>query len=489
MSSRSPIVPWLVLFVGILIVFYTFYEATLLANSIDSERFDAQTEELADAISDRMLAYEQVLAGGRGLFAASQSVERHEWKSFVDAQRIQERFPGIQAIGYVERVTRDELDSFVDGVRQQGIEDYSITPENDKDEYYPVKFIEPSDIRNQRALGFDISSEPLRRMAIEYARDTGDVSITGKVILVQETKVNTQPGLLMLMPYYGGDVSAASVEERRAALQGLVYAAFRANDLMTGIVGATVRDVSFMIYDDTLDDDNLLYDYGAIVGYNENDYDPTLVNTIELRFGERTWVVTFTALKSIHTPATTIGPYVVLIAGFTLAFMFFYILRSSLQLRNDVSELSRMVQEIANGNLGVQLDSKFKTGNAIRNLAADAGRMRDNIRKHTSDLEKANVDLLSVEKAKDEFMSMISHELKTPIVPIRGYAEMLLKPGLLGSLTPKQNKAAETILKNSHRLELLVQDVLDVYKLDMNRLRFSKKKVTVEELVHQPMLT
>ena len=85
--------------------------------------------------------------------------------------------------------------------------------------------------------------------------------------------------------------------------------------------------------------------------------------------------------------------------------------------------------------------------------------------------------------AKEEFMSMISHELKTPLVPARGYLEMLLRQKKLGELNEKQKKFINIIYRNILKLEYLVNDVLDIYKLDIGKLRFFKKLVNVEELI------
>jgi signal transduction histidine kinase len=85
-------------------------------------------------------------------------------------------------------------------------------------------------------------------------------------------------------------------------------------------------------------------------------------------------------------------------------------------------------------------------------------------------------------------MSMINHELKTPLVPIKGYADMLLKPNIMGQLNEKQKKAVSSISYNVGKLELLVSDILDVYKLDMGKLSISRKDVDVGQMITSNML-
>src|SRR5579872_5758013 len=82
--------------------------------------------------------------------------------------------------------------------------------------------------------------------------------------------------------------------------------------------------------------------------------------------------------------------------------------------------------------------------------------------------------------AKDEFSAMITHELNTPLVPILGYCKML-KTSMLGKVVPEQLEALEIIEKNAKRLESLIADIMDVRKLDLNKLRFSIGDLSIDE--------
>ncbi|MFQ5781907.1 MAG: ATP-binding protein [Nitrosopumilus sp.] len=79
---------------------------------------------------------------------------------------------------------------------------------------------------------------------------------------------------------------------------------------------------------------------------------------------------------------------------------------------------------------------------------------------------------------KNEFASMITHELKTPLTPIRGYCEML-KEDSLGKLTDEQLECISTIDSNASHLEQLIADILDAQKLDMGRMVFHKQSFPV----------
>lgn len=123
----------------------------------------------------------------------------------------------------------------------------------------------------------------------------------------------------------------------------------------------------------------------------------------------------------------------------------------------------------------------------FRNWSKD---LENEVKKRTLELKEANhrletinEKLIASESAKLEFISMVSHELRTPLMPIKAYAGMLLRPTYTGELNSKQKKAIESILRNVTLLERLVEDVLDVYKLEMNRLKLYKQETTVRNLV------
>ena len=98
-------------------------------------------------------------------------------------------------------------------------------------------------------------------------------------------------------------------------------------------------------------------------------------------------------------------------------------------------------------------------------------------------LKKTNEELIENENKKGEFISMIAHELRTPLVPIKGYTEMLLKPEKMGQLNEKQKKSVHAIYRNVKKLESLVDDVLDVYKLDLGKIHLSKKAVMISNML------
>jgi PAS domain S-box-containing protein len=105
------------------------------------------------------------------------------------------------------------------------------------------------------------------------------------------------------------------------------------------------------------------------------------------------------------------------------------------------------------------------------------------IKQQLKELEQANLELLHKEKLKDEFLSMASHELKTPLTPIIGWCSAL-KSGMLGKLSEEQYTAIDTIESNAIKLEKLISDMLDVQKLELNEMKFNIGDVDIDRLLN-----
>jgi len=200
-------------------------------------------------ITQRMSAHEQVLRGAAGLFAASHEVERSEFREYVAAQRLDENYPGIQGVGFASLVPAAERARYVAAVRKEGFRTFSILPEGERDPYTSILYLEPFSGRNLRALGYDMFSEPIRRAAMEAARDSGLAALSGKVTLVQETARGPQAGCLLYLAVYRNGAPHQDVLERRANLVGWVYEPFRMGDLMSGVMGERESELDLRVYD------------------------------------------------------------------------------------------------------------------------------------------------------------------------------------------------------------------------------------------------
>jgi CHASE1-domain containing sensor protein len=93
-------------------------------------QFDFTTNEIANAIADRLQDYEQTLWGGAGLLASLPTATLAQWVTYVDGLKIQERLPGIQGIAFAKAISPSEEDAHIREVRTEGVfANYDIQPQ------------------------------------------------------------------------------------------------------------------------------------------------------------------------------------------------------------------------------------------------------------------------------------------------------------------------------------------------------------------------
>src|SRR5205814_1679730 len=182
--------PLVITFASVVVLFI--YASGWEENRLKLE-FEHRTDNLAQQLTKTFVGYLDVLHSVENFFASTASVERNEFQTF--AQRLISRHPGILAISWNIRVPDSERTNFEQAARADGSVNFQLTemgparelvPANRRSEYVPVYFLEPREA-NERALGFDTASDPLRGEALARARDTGEAAATGPITLVQET--------------------------------------------------------------------------------------------------------------------------------------------------------------------------------------------------------------------------------------------------------------------------------------------------------------
>jgi len=257
---------WAMLAASLLLTAITCFYVRKDENEDIRKEFAFVTSEVQHNITNRLTANAQVLYSGAAFFDSSSLVTREEWRLFVQGLRLDNQLPGIQGIGFAAVIPREKYDEHVQAIRAEGFPTYTIRPAGDRPFYTSIIYLEPFRDRNLRAFGFDMFSEPVRRAAMERARDENKVSLSGKVILVQETNKDIQPGTLLYVPIYRRGAPIGTVEERRQAIMGWVYSPYRMRDLMQGILqgwerGDRGESLRLRIYDGPkTNPDEILYD-------------------------------------------------------------------------------------------------------------------------------------------------------------------------------------------------------------------------------------
>lgn len=256
---------WLILLGGLAFTTLAVIHTKSSVDADASAELDLSTHEVASKIEMRLQAHALVLRSTSAFFEASEVVTRQEFHLFFNQLLLDKNLPGVQGIGFALKIPAGRLDEHVRNIRQEGFPDYHVWPENERGVHTSIVFLEPFSGRNLRAFGYDMSTEPVRREAMERARDKDVAALSGKVLLVQETENDIQAGALMYMPVYSQTMPDQTESERRANLVGWAYSPFRMKDLMQGLLGERERrwglPMGLRIYDgDMADPQHLLYE-------------------------------------------------------------------------------------------------------------------------------------------------------------------------------------------------------------------------------------
>ena len=343
---------WLTLVLGLSLTGLAWWHTRLGVEKVSRVNFDFQADEVLFAIKTRMKAYEQVLHGAAGLFAASRSVERDEWRAYVNNLQLGVHFPGIQGLGFSQLVPAAEKAAHIRHIRAEGFPNYAIRPETDRPQYTSIIYLEPFDERNQLAFGYDMFTEPARRAAMEQARNNNMPVVSAKVTLVQEGKQGKQPGFLMYLPVYRNGMPHDTWAQRRANLVGYVYSAFRVYDLMDGIFGIRKPALDMEIFDDdNASGETLLYDSDSS-GYvaEQHEEKPRRFSRISrIEINGRIWTIHFSSLPSFDTGHDGNDPIIVLTLGTIISILLFMITTSLATTRSRAlslaNRMTRALQE------------------------------------------------------------------------------------------------------------------------------------------------
>jgi signal transduction histidine kinase/ActR/RegA family two-component response regulator len=437
--SRRIWVPYLVLIVVLTATFTTGFYLYRSAEASDAVRFENRTIRIQNAIRQRLETYIAMLLGGKGLFAAAPLLSRDGFRKYVEGLDLVDRYPGIQGIGFSERIASHDLESALARIRRE-FPHFNIWPHDARPEYHTIVYLEPLDRRNRAALGFDMYTEPARRTAMQQAVDTGLPSVSGKVTLVQEIDETKQAGFLIYVPLYRNAVTPPTVDERRRQLSGFIYSPFRVDDFLRGLLGSAAEpDVDFQVYDENPEPAHLLHtSNGLQANILSSNSRWRTASTIAI-LGHR-WTLVVVSRPEFELDSSRRLALWVLLGGSILAFALYALTRS------ESLAHARAEQRTIELNLSER---------ALRESV---------VREHA-----AREEAEAASRVKDEFLATLSHELRTPLTPMLGWTHILRRQS-----DPATTEKGLEVIERSIRTQLgLIDELLDVSRIVTGKLHLT----------------
>ncbi|HYA66511.1 MAG TPA: CHASE domain-containing protein, partial [Burkholderiaceae bacterium] len=286
------------------------------------------------------LAISELTALG-AYYDASSNIDRATFHRL--AQSILKVGSPIRALEWIPRVSEAQRLRYEQAARADGYPDFAFTQRTSEGkmvvadvraQYYPVYFVEP--LRgNEKALGFDLSSDPARRTALEKSLATGQLSATGRVTLVQER--SDQYGFLAFRPVYRLGSAPADVFARKSDLIGYVLGVFRISDMVDAGNGPMASKVQLTLMDvDAEPGLHLLYPSG--LGVDRVDALPAGYKVTQtLDVAGRSWAVVAMpspgAFEANHYASTSI-----LVLGLLISVLWAAYVRQMLLRQSDIKQ-------------------------------------------------------------------------------------------------------------------------------------------------------
>lgn len=252
----------ILLSVVIVVLTYITYDYSLkIQKGQSQEEYATKLDEINDRLSIHFSQYVNATYAAEAFLNSSDQVTRIEWREYINSIRLSERYAGITGMVYISAVNDADKERFIAEIRKDtsvngvGYPDMQIQPVTKQSQYYPITYSEPRTEATDKNIGYDYSTDPVRKKVLDQARDTGQ-PVTSPRLLGVTTKA---PFFLISQAVYRKGMPINTVEEKRKALRGFVVASMRTEELFKLFFPPNSQNISFQIYDVT--GEGLLFNY------------------------------------------------------------------------------------------------------------------------------------------------------------------------------------------------------------------------------------
>ncbi|MBL4593930.1 MAG: CHASE domain-containing protein [Flavobacteriales bacterium] len=292
--------------------------------------FESTSKDLTAAIEKEITSNLEALISINSLYSVTDSVSRTQFKEFNYS--ILKGTKSIQALEWIPLVKEKDKYFYESMAHNDGLIQFQITekisgkmaPVNSRKEYYPVFYVEPL-IGNEKALGFDLASNPTRLAALHKAIKTNDLVTTSRITLVQEKE--QQKGILVFCPI-----------KKQGEFIGFSLGVYRIKGLISQAIGKlTSEECNITLFDLSAEEGNQL-----LAQLNENNsallpdtarfYTPNGISYQEvINVADRKWLILITPTQiyiNSHSRSSNLILIICIILSFVISYYLFRIFRT-----------------------------------------------------------------------------------------------------------------------------------------------------------------
>jgi signal transduction histidine kinase len=466
---RERFMTGLVVVFGVVVALGGFFLIQSYTRSQAQHEFQGPANQFAATLSEAIDGYVGLVESAGALFGSADKVDR--WAFFEFSGKTLPNHPGVRALEWIPRVPATQRRAYEERATGDGIFDFRINEHQIAEEhkhvkaaarpdYYPIYYVEPFE-GNEQGIGFDLATDGAVWAAMTWARDTGKMVATRRD--PSDWKPDGQAEFAVLLPIYGSEIVPFTVEERRKKLIGYVRAVYRLGDLIAAALPglAVPPGLDVYVFDEIAGPKNSLLHYhpsplrpGPSAPLPEADAVDGLFNATLYDLAGWSWKIVLKPVPShftrnVESASWGFVAFVLLVT----ALLFQYLVWSQTRTR----EIERSVTE--------------RTA-ALRSEITERKRIETELRSAKDQAEVAN-------RAKSEFLAMMSHELRTPLNAVIGFAE-IMSGQFFGPLGSEQyRRYAEDIHMSGRHLLSLINDILDLSKIEANRFELHEEVLSI----------
>lgn len=475
--NNKPI--WISSIILITGLFLTFIISNYVRQEEESQaqkEFVQVCNEIKSKIITRINMQKEFLISGSSFFEASETVTRDEWKNFNKFSDNNVKFLGVQGFGFSTIIKREDLTKHISAIQKEGFPKYKVFPSGLRNNYTSIIYLEPFSGRNTIGFGYDMFSDPVRRKAMEISRDKNEPVLSGKVFLHMETNKDIQAGTLMYVPVYKNE-PINTIADRRKAITGWVFSAFRMDDLMKSTLGSrflnSQKNIHLQIYED-----DIIVPKALLFDSHKNKIESKKETKIRTRilpivFNNKKWTLVLsqssenTFLFSSQVLLISIGGMIISVLLSALSFTLLITKKRAKTIAERLS-LDLLIKNQEYERMNKSLNKNYKK------LIVS----KEKLKETNVELEKAKIKAEESDKLKSAFLANMSHEIRTPMNGIMGFAELLKS----GNLSPEENKNyIEIIEKSGTRLLSIINDIVDISKIEAGQMKVGYSTTNVDE--------
>ena len=320
----------LVLAVGLAISFVAWRFTESRVNAEIAGEFQQKTSRAVETIDRRIQDSVNLLLGVRGLFNATDNVDRGEFQRYLSGFHLERRFSVIRVLTFSRHVTHAERPAFERRLRSEIGPGSGIKPSGNRDDYVVIDYIAPVS-GNERAFGLDLAAEASRRTEILRARDSGQPEASPPFeVVINPDRVS----IALRIAVYRQKYPLETLEQRRRAFRGVVGSVIHVDELMTGLFGSQLgRDFDLVVHDvglwsasqsDAPSKSNLVYDSRWLGGASAEAEGGPFRHVALIDVAGRRWRLSFGLPARVRGAERTL-PVVVLAGSVFVSLLLFWV--------------------------------------------------------------------------------------------------------------------------------------------------------------------